>query len=326
MKNIFVFLFAALLVFGCSSSNDSEGNLITVAVPLAPSNLTGTIANNLVTLTWTDNSTNETGFKIERMTGTGNWSVNGSVATNILTYTDASVTAGTTYVFRVYSFNSAGNSLNYSSLYTITIPSMVAQTVTIGSQIWTTKNLEVTTYRDGTLIPQVSDPTAWRNLTTGAWCYYNNDTANGTTYGKLYNWYAVAGIFNAASLSDVTLRKKLAPTGYHVSTDAEWTTLTTSLGGETVAGGKMKETGTTHWTNPNTAATNSSGFTALPGGARGDGAAGGDSDIGAYGFWWSSSEVGVTNAWSRDIGNYGGAAFRSYPKKHYGFSVRCLKD
>ena len=110
--------------------------------------------------------------------------------------------------------------------------------VTIGTQVWATVNLDVTTYSDGTAIPEVTNATAWAGLTTGAWCYYNNITANGTTYGKLYNWYAVAGIWDEASKTDATLRKKLAPTGWHVPTDAEWTTLTTFLGGETVAGGK----------------------------------------------------------------------------------------
>lgn len=96
--------------------------------------------------------------------------------------------------------------------------------VTICKQVWATKNLDVTTYMDGTPIPQVTDPTAWANLTTGAWCYYNNLAASNATYGKLYNWYAVAGIYDAASLANPTLRKKLAPTGWHIPTDAEWTT------------------------------------------------------------------------------------------------------
>lgn len=160
--------------------------------------------------------------------------------------------------------------------------------VTICSQTWATRNLGVTTYSDGTVIPQVTDQTQWANLTTGAWCYYNNDPANDAVYGKLYNWYAAAGIYDAASLANPALRKKLAPTGWHVPTDAEWTTLTTCLGGITIAGGKMKETGTAHWQSPNQDATNSSGFTGLPGGYRFS--YGSFNFIGNYGFWWSSSE------------------------------------
>jgi len=196
--------------------------------------------------------------------------------------------------------------------------------VTICSQVWATRNLDVTTYSDGTPIPQVTDPTEWANLTTGAWCYYNNDPANNATYGKLYNWYAAAGIYDAASLSNPALRKKLAPTGYHVPTDAEWTTLTTCLGGESIAGGKMKETGTAHWISPNTDATNSSGFTGLPGGYRDTNGA--FTNIGSSGLWWSSSEYDTTNAWLRYLYYSGGGAGRNGDGKDYGLSVRCLRD
>ena len=145
--------------------------------------------------------------------------------------------------------------------------------VTIGTQIWASTNLDVTTYRDGTPIPQVTDPTQWGNLTTGAWCYYNNDSTTGATYGKIYNWYAVAGIHDN---DPNTPNKILAPTGWHIPSDTEWNSIINFLdpnanGGLTVpnvAGSAMKETGTTHWFSPNTGATNSSGFTGLPGGYR----------------------------------------------------------
>jgi uncharacterized protein (TIGR02145 family) len=195
--------------------------------------------------------------------------------------------------------------------------------VTICNQVWATKNLDVTTYSDGTVIPQVTDQTAWANLTTGAWCYYNNDPANGAIYGKIYNWYAAAGIYDAASLANPALRKNLAPTGWHVPTDAEWTILTTCLGGESVAGGKMKETGKTHWTSPNTGATNSSGFSGLPGGFRSSV----NHDISYYGFWWCSSEYATTDAWLRYLRYDDGYVNRSNnPYKTDGFSVRCLRD
>ena len=171
------------------------------------------------------------------------------------------------------------------SVLFISIEITYGQQVTIGTQIWSSTNLDVTTYRDGTPIPQVTDPTQWASLTTGAWCYYGNSTANGTTYGKLYNWYAVAGIHDT---DPSTPNKTLAPQGWHVPSDAEWSTLTDFLGGESVAGGKMKSTGTSLWQSPNTVATNESGFTGLPGGAR---SFIGDFDIGDFGFWWSSSEV-----------------------------------
>ena len=196
--------------------------------------------------------------------------------------------------------------------------------VTVGTQIWTNKNLDIATYRDGTPIPQVTDPNQWANLTTGAWCYYNNDPANGEVYGKLYNWYAVAGIYDAASLNDTTLRKQFAPTGWHVPSDTEWSTLNTFLGGDSVAGGKMKETDVTHWLSPNADATNSSNFTALPGGSR---YSNGSFDFfGSNGYWWSTSEDGIANAWSRVLRYYNGNADGYNYEKLHGFSVRLIKD
>ncbi len=193
--------------------------------------------------------------------------------------------------------------------------------VAIGTQVWSSTNLDVTTYRDGTPIPQVTDPTAWANLTTGAWCYYNNSDLTGSVVGKLYNWYAVAGIHDT---DPNTPNKILAPIGWHVPTDAEWTTLTTFLGGNTVAGGAMKETGTTYWTSPNTGATNSSGFTALPGGARTS--FGSYFNIGNGGIWWSSSSSDILGAWSRSLDynnvNINGGA----NNKYHGYSVRLVKD
>ena len=193
--------------------------------------------------------------------------------------------------------------------------------VIIGTQTWTTKNLDVATYSDGTPIPQVTDPTAWANLTTGAWCYYNNDLTNGMTYGKLYNWYAVAGIHDT---DPNTPNKKLAPTGYHIPSDPEWTTLTTYLGGGSVAGSKMKAIGTTLWNSPNTDATNSSGFTGLPGGWRENG---GNFDIIGYtGTWWSSSGSDSAVALGRGLVHYEGEVHRYISDKKPGFSVRCLRD
>lgn len=197
--------------------------------------------------------------------------------------------------------------------------------VTICNQLWATKNLDVTTYSDGTPIPQVTDPTQWAGLTTGAWCYYNNDPANDAVYGKLFNWYAAAGIYDAASLADPTLRKNLAPTGWHVPTDVEWTTLTDCLGGQSVAGGKMKETGTAHWQSPNTAATNSSGFTGLPGGGRSS-YDGSFIAIGSNGLWWSSSERNSASAWYRNVGYAGADVGIAFESKGLGLSVRCLKN
>ena len=190
----------------------------------------------------------------------------------------------------------------------------VESPVTIGTQTWDKCNLDVTTYRDGTPIPQVTDQIAWEALTTGAWCYYDNDPANNAIYGKLYNWYAVND------------PRGLAPLGKHIPTDAEWTTLTDFLGGASVAGGKMKETGFCHWNSPNTNATNSSGFTTLPGGIRSTGA--GFVNIGNFGWLWSSSEnLPIPPSASARLLRYNsGNVLTSDSGQEVGFSVRCIID
>jgi len=150
--------------------------------------------------------------------------------------------------------------------------------VVIGTQTWMASNLNVTKYRNGDKIPQVKNAATWGGLQSGAWCFYNNDTANGNVYGRLYNWYAVND------------PRGLAPAGWHIPTDMEWAVLDTCLGGEYVSGGAMKETGTTHWVNPNNEATNLSGFTGLPGGYRADCDKWGlFFDLGSYGRWWSTT-------------------------------------
>jgi len=190
--------------------------------------------------------------------------------------------------------------------------SVILTSVQIGNQIWTQKNLDVTTYRNGDVIPQVQDASTWSNLTTGAWCYYQNNTANGTIYGKLYNWYAVND------------PRGLAPNGYHIPSDAEWTILTDYLGGASIAGGKMKEAGTSHWLSPNAYATNLSGFRGLPGGFRN--VNGNFNSIGANGYWWSSSETTTEKAWYRSLSSNNGNVSSYNDLKLYGFSVRCLED
>ncbi len=185
------------------------------------------------------------------------------------------------------------------------------ETIKIGNQVWMKKNLDVLTYRNGDVIPEVKDPNEWGKLTTGAWCYYNNDPKNGKIYGKLYNWYAVND------------PRGLAPVGYHVPSDKEWSTLITYLGGD-IAGGKLKEEGTLHRESPNTSATNSTGFTGLPAGYRYN--LGTFSNIRSNGLWWSSSETNTMNAWGRNLSYNVGVVYRGYYDKGNGLSVRCIKD
>jgi uncharacterized protein (TIGR02145 family) len=207
--------------------------------------------------------------------------------------------------------------------------------VIIGSQEWMSENLSVASYSDGTVIPQVTDPNEWSVLTTGAWCWFNNDSATyAADYGRLYNWYAVAGIYDAASEANPALRKQLAPAGWHVPSDTEWSTMINFLdpsadGGnnDNLAGGMMKTTGTIQdgtglWNEPNEMASNESGFSGVPGGGRFEEY----EPFGIFGYWWSSSEYENDNAWYRYL-NYGSASsFRNYDFKHFGFSVRCLRD
>jgi len=240
----------------------------------------------------------------------------GSFTSNI-----TGLTIGATYYVRAYATNSAGTGYGSAMSFTTQQGSTgtvtdydgnVYHTITIGTQVWMVENLKVTHYRNGDPIPNVTDSSAWGNLTTGAYCNYNNDVNNVTTYGRLYNWFTVSDSRN------------IAPTGWHVPTDAEWTTLTTYLGGESVAGGKLKETGTTHWASPNTGATNETGFTALPGGYRFP--IGSFDLIGVYGFLWSSTEINSTGAWERYLPFDGSDLSRTSDSKNYGNSIRCLKD
>lgn len=187
------------------------------------------------------------------------------------------------------------------------------QTVKIGDQWWMSENLKETQYRDHSAITNVTDNAVWAALTTEAYCAYDNSETTANTYGYLYNWYAVDD------------SKNIAPAGWHVPTDAELTTLTTYLGGTGVAGGKMKELGTTHWNSPNTGATNESGFSGLPGGYRDhdNGTFGG---LGGYAYFWSSTEYDSGDAWGRDLGYGYSEVYRYCGSKRHGFSVRLIRD
>jgi uncharacterized protein (TIGR02145 family) len=193
----------------------------------------------------------------------------------------------------------------------------VFKTIVIGTQEWMAENLNTSVYRNGDAIVTDLDNSAWGATTSGAWSYYNNDASYACPYGKLYNWFACVDA------------RGLCPVGWHVPSDAEWTTLTNFLGGESVAGGKMKSTGTIEaetglWNAPNEAANNSIGFSGIPGALRYfDGYY---YEFGNLGLWWSSSESISDYAWYRDLFRFDGAVFRTNDNKHNGFSVRCLRD
>ena len=208
---------------------------------------------------------------------------------------------------------SGGGGDGSSGATTVTdIDGNVYNTVTIGTQVWMKENLKVTKYRNGDAIPTTTGSISNDSSSKYQWAYNDNES-NATIYGRLYTWYAV------------TDTRGVCPTGWHVPTDAEWTTLKDYLGGESVAGGKLKEAGTTHWSSPNTSADNSSGWTGLPGGGRDPN--GSFDGIGRYGNWWSATEYDAARAW-RHLLYYdlGGGAYPDGNSENYGISVRCVGD
>ena len=319
ISGVILVVLSIFLIHSCKKDKPST-------VPGAPTIGTAAAGNAQATVTFTapvsDGGSAITGYTVTSNPG----NITGTGTASPITVTG--LTNGTAYTFTVTATNAIGKSVASSASNSVTptasgttvtdINGNVYNTVTIGTQTWMAKNLKTTKYNDGTAIPNVTDGTAWAALTTPSYCWYNNDaTTYKATYGALYNWYTVNSTSNGG--------KNVCPTSWHVPSDDEWTTLTTYLGGETVAGGKLKETGTTHWTTPNTGATNETGFTALPGGHRYyDGTYYG---IGSYGYWWSSTEYSTTSsAWYRFMYYSLASVYRYYYDKPSGYSVRCVRD
>jgi uncharacterized protein (TIGR02145 family) len=228
---------------------------------------------------------------------------------------------GTEYFVRAYAMNASGISYgNQRNFFTedariFDVDGNEYAIVPIGSQIWMAENLRTTKYNDGESIPMVTDDVDWSSIIEPAYCWYENDKVNHKyPYGALYNYYAV----NTG---------KLCPEGWHVPSEAEWETLIDHLDGHEMAGGKLKETGFSHWITPNTGATNESGFTALPAGTRRplDGIF---QDLGNYANWWTSTEYGPNPAQAHNyfINNTSANIYHSWDYKNFGFSVRCIKD
>ena len=206
------------------------------------------------------------------------------------------------------------NKLNILFLFgtiLLTLQSCSSDSIKIGEQEWMTKNLDVDKFRNGELIPEAKTKEDWvlaAELRQPAWCYYNNDSVNYAKYGKLYNWYAVND------------ERGLAPNGWHIPTDEDWSNLTGFLGGESIAGNKLKSK--SGWKNNDN--TNESGFTALPCGLRnGDGEFLG---VGQDGSYWSATETYSQYAYNRYLRSVDKVADRVYSYKVDGLSVRCIKD
>ena len=199
-------------------------------------------------------------------------------------------------------------------------------TVQIGTQVWMAENLKVTHYPNGDAIPFITNNTAWGDLaddnTSDAYSYYNNNAnSEADTYGALYTYAAAIG---DNWERDNVENQGVCPDGWHLPTDADWTTLSNYLGGQIVAGGKMKEIGTTHWSSPNEGADNSSGFSALPSGNRNY--YGSFNYLGYDGRWWSATEDDINHAYYRGLDCDIAAVNHLSDNKSFGLSVRCVKD
>jgi uncharacterized protein (TIGR02145 family) len=189
----------------------------------------------------------------------------------------------------------------------------VYKSILIGSQTWMAENLKTTKYNNGTSIPLVTDTTSWSNLSTPAYCWYKNHEVNKDAFGALYNWYAV----NTG---------KLCPVAWHVPSDSEWTILTNYLGGESVAGGKLKESDTSYWYDPNTGATNETGFSARAGGYRFSSPSAFFTQLGYLGCWWSTTEIDKNWAYNLLMYFNSKKVQRLFITEGTGMSVRCVKD
>lgn len=225
----------------------------------------------------------------------------------------------TTYYVRAYATNSSGtsygNSVVFKSGVVFDIDGNEYRTIKIGNQIWMADNLRTTRYRNGVIIPNISNDQSWKNSTNGAWCNFNNNSSLDADYGKLYNFYAVCDTTN-----------KLSIQGWHIPSTAEIATLINYLGGLSVAGGKMKETGTGFWLHPNTGATNSSGFNGRGGGFRNwDGVF---SSHKFNGVWWSGyiTHPNSTCELYYRLNSETAEIVTTADYLSFGFSVRCIKD
>ncbi len=302
-------------VIGLASLSTSAASVITSTTASSGGNITadGGAAITARGVCWSTSANPTIALSTKTSNGTGTGTFSSSLT---------GLTANTFYYVRSYATNSVGtvygNQVSFSTA-TSSNPTdadgNVYNTVTIGNQLWMKENLKTSKYRNGDPIPTNLSNFDWQNTTSGAYAIYNNDVANNATYGKLYNWYAVADSRN------------LCPVGWHVPSDAEWTTLINFLGGIYEAGGKLKSTSSL-WTAPNTGATNESGFSGLPGGVRNVNNNGNFTNFGTDGAWWSSSPYTTADSWYFGLSYSVGSSYLGNlgVNKAFGFSVRCLRD
>jgi len=346
MKNLTLYLLSLVVLAGCTKEDEilqpdvnstiesrASGPTVTTNATTYITSLTGTSGGN-VSSSGGGNNTTEKG--VCYATHTNPTTADPKVVSGSGSGPFVSILSGlngsTLYYIRAYAIKSGvtyyGNQVSFTTLVdygpVTDFDGNTYGTINIGGQVWMRENLKTTHFQDGTSVPLVSDDADWFSLSTGGYCMYNNDPAYAAIYGFLYNWYAATDVHN------------IAPTGYHVPSNDEWTTLKNYLGGSNVAGGRAKETGLSHWHTPNTGATNSSGFLSIPGGARYVNASplspvtfSGQS---YYSDWWTTSITGISalfveTSYNSEImyrdGFLGGVG---YYDPRTGYAIRCVKN
>ena len=312
-----------LITQACKKKTDEPATTGPVPVVLTVSN-----SNILLTTAYFTGSITSDGgaFVIKRGFCYSNTNQNPTVGDDtVVTGSGAGLYSGTirglkgqsTAYVRAYATNTNGT--GYGATYSIlTIDSTLTDIdnnlyhlVQIGTQVWMRENLKTTHYRNSEPVFNAKTAADWNGNKVGAYCDYNNDAASVAVYGRLYNFYAVSG-------------GNLAPAGWHVPTDTDWNLMMTYLGGSAIAGGKLKETGLTHWLSPNTGATNESGFTALGGGYRED--QGAFESIQWGGNFWLNTVYDSDEAWFVQVNSQEVKVIGIPWLDGFGYSIRCLRD
>ena len=330
-RGILIFLWAGLFLFGvagCKKSSDSD-TPASASVPVlsttAPTGITSTTVSGGGTIT-SDGGASVSAHGVCWSTSqdpavAGNKTSDGA-GTGSFTSNLQGLSPATPYYVRAYATNSAGTGYGNTLIFTtlavdpgsiVDFDGNVYHPVTIGTQVWLVEPLKATHYRNGDPITHTKDKWQLKNQSTDGqyWNYSNNDSL-GKIFGRLYNYYAVVD------------PRFIAPLGWHVASDSDWATLASYLGADSIVGGKLKEAGTAHWFSPNTGATNSSGFTALPGGAWNP-LTGVFGFIGQAGSFWTSTATGTYYAMGRSLWYNNGAIYRGESNKVMGWTVRCIK-
>ncbi|MBS1519601.1 MAG: fibrobacter succinogenes major paralogous domain-containing protein [Bacteroidetes bacterium] len=302
----------AVVIAGCKKQETPK--------PKAPTITTADITNNLGISASGGGSVSSDGGSAVTARGicwstsenptTADNKTNDSLGTGSFKSQLANLTTNTIYYVRAYATNAAGTAYGKSVSFltnTIDLDGNLYHTVKIGTQVWMVENLKVTHYQNGDALPNVTDDNEWVTLTEGAFCNYANDPNNGAVYGRIYNMAAT------------TDQRNICPAGWRLPTNTDWNLLQVLLGNGTDVGGMLKEAGTTHWNAPNTGATNSSGFTALPAGNRGYG---GFADLGNYTYFWSDPTEQYTRAL---LYNQSDIAGTSNYSPILGLSIRCIR-